>query len=94
MLAPVVVLLQERGNQMNKQEAYEQLHQAGFAGAEISGLLYLCEKYIDEQAKREECLILRRLEFVRWLVRTGRLTEQVGREKEPVQEHEGSPQPA
>ena len=61
---------------MNKQEAYEQLRQAGFAGAEISWLLQLREKYIAEQAKHEEYLILRRLEFVRWLVQTGRLTEE------------------
>jgi hypothetical protein len=78
---------------MNKQEAYEQLHQAGFAGTEISWLLQLREKYVAEQAKREDFAILRRLEFVRWLVRTGRLTEQTVREAEPAQEREGSPQP-
>ena len=76
---------------MNKQEAYKQLHQAGFAEIEIYWLLQFREKHVAEQAKREEFAILRRLEFVRWLVRTGRLTEQTVRESEPVQEREGSP---
>ena len=76
---------------MNKQEAYGQLHQAGFRGAEIYWLFQLREQYVAEQAKRQEALILRRLEFVRWLVRTGRLTEQTVREWEPVEEREVSP---
>lgn len=79
---------------MNRREAYEQLHQAGFAGTEIYWLLQLREKYVAEQARCEEFAILRRLEFVRWLVRTGRLTEQTVREQEPAQEHEGPLQKA
>ena len=71
---------------MNKQEAYEQLHQAGFSRTEIYYLLHLREKYVTEQAKREEVDIFRRLEFVRWLLRTGRLTEQTVREREPAEE--------
>jgi hypothetical protein len=51
---------------MNKQEAYGQLYQAGFSGTEIYWLLQLREQYVAEQAKRQESLILRRLEFVRW----------------------------
>jgi hypothetical protein len=73
---------------MNTQEAYGHLYQAGFSGREISSLLKLRERYVAEQAKREEVLILRRLEFVRWLVRTGRLTEQTVREEERVKERE------
>jgi hypothetical protein len=67
---------------MNKQEASGQLHQAGFSGTEIDWLLQLREQYVAQQAKRQESVILRRLEFVRWLVRTGRLTEQTVRERE------------
>jgi hypothetical protein len=78
---------------MNKQEAYGPLYQAGFSGTEISWLLQLREQYVAQQAKRQESVILRRLEFVRWLVRTGRLTEQTVREAEPAEECEGSPQP-
>jgi uncharacterized protein Smg (DUF494 family) len=77
----------ERRIMMNKQEAYGQLHQAGFSRTEIYYLLQLREKYVAEQAKREEVTIFRRLEFVRWLVRTGRLTEQTVREREPAEEH-------
>lgn len=73
---------------MNKQEAYGQLFQAGFTGPEIYWLLHLREQYVAEQAKRQESVILRRLEFVRWLVRTGRLTEHTVREWEPVEERE------
>jgi hypothetical protein len=77
---------------MNKQEAYVQLYQAGFSGTEIYYLLQLREKYVAEQAKSEEVATLRRLEFVRWLLRTGRLTEQSVREAEPAEEREGFPQ--
>ena len=75
---------------MNRREAYEQLHRAGFAGTEIYWLLRLREKYVAEQAKREEVAIIRRLEFVRWLLRTGTLTEWVVREQEPAHQREGS----
>ena len=78
---------------MNKQEAYMQLYQAGFRGTEIYSLLQLRGRYVTEQAKRQESVILRRLEFVRWLLRTGRLTEQTVREAEPGEEREGSPHP-
>jgi hypothetical protein len=66
---------------MNTQEAYGQLYQAGFSGRQISSLLKLRKRYAAEQARREAFLILRRLEFVRWLLRTGRLTEQTVRER-------------
>ena len=69
---------------MNKQEAYGQLYQAGFRGAEIKWLFHLHERFVAEQTQREEALILRRLEFIRWLVRTGRLTEQTVKEEELV----------
>jgi hypothetical protein len=83
-----VDIVQERETviMMNKQEAYGQLYQAGFSGTEIYWLLQLREQYVAEQAKRQESLILRRLEFVRWLVQTGRLTEQTVREREADEE--------
>ncbi len=77
---------------MNKQEAYQQLYQAGFTGAQIFWLLRLREQYVAQQTKRQEWIILRRLEFVRWLVRTGRLTEHTVRQREPAEEHEGLPE--
>lgn len=39
--------------------------------------LPLCTRDATEQAEREEMALIRRLQFVRWLVRTGKLTEQV-----------------
>jgi hypothetical protein len=42
---------------------------------------------------KQEAIILRRLEFVHWLVQTDRLTEQTTREWESVEEREVSPQP-
>ncbi len=77
---------------MDEQEAYNRLRQAGFAEREIYYLLLLRRWYAAEQAKLEQCATFRRLQFVRWLVRTGRLTEQIARE--PVEEHEDSTQPA
>ena len=70
---------------MNKQEAYEQLHQAGFTGTEIYWLLQLRERYVAEQARRQEAAMFARLRFIRWLLRTGRLTEQATRQEEPVE---------
>ena len=74
---------------MDEQEACNRLRQAGFAEREIYYLFLLRRGYAAEQAKLEECAMFRRLQFVRWLVRTGRLTEQIA--SEPV---EDSTQPA
>jgi hypothetical protein len=78
---------------MNQTEAYGQLYQAGFRGTEIDRLLQLREQYEAEKTQREVPLILRRLEFIRWLVRTGRLTEQTVREEELIKEREVFSQP-
>jgi hypothetical protein len=90
----VVAIFQEQEARirMNKQEAYGQLHQAGFSRTEIYYLFHLREHYVAKQAKREEVAIFRRLEFVRWLVRTGRLIEQTVRERESAEEREDFPQ--
>ena len=73
---------------MDEQEACNRLRQAGLAEREIYYLLLLRRWYAAEQAKLKQCATFRRLQFVRWLVRTGRLTEQITRE--PVEEHEDS----
>jgi hypothetical protein len=78
---------------MNQTEAYGQLYQAGFNGTQAYWFIRLRERYEAEQAKRQQALILRRLEFVRWLVLTGKLTEQTVREQEQVKEREAFSQP-
>jgi len=70
---------------MNKQEAYEQLYRAGFTGTQIFWLLRLREQYVAEEARRQEAVTFARLRFIRWLLRTGRLTEQTTRQEEPVE---------
>ena len=69
---------------MNEQEACERLRQAGIAEGGIAQLLRLRRMYHAEEAKLEELAAFRRLQFVRWLVRTGRLTEQEVEERKPV----------
>jgi hypothetical protein len=69
---------------MDEQEASKRLRQAGIAERAISQLLQLRRKYNAEEAKLEELAAFRRLQFVRWLVRTGRLTEQGAEERKPV----------
>jgi hypothetical protein len=79
---------------MDEKEARERLRQAGFAGREIYHLLQLRKAYAAQQAEREQSAMFRRLQFVRWLVRTGRLSEHVVRQQEAAQEQQGVPQPA
>ncbi len=58
----------------NRNEDGEILRKASFTGAEIAQLKRLRQTYVEHKgrlARAEE----RRLEFVRWLVTTGRLTE-------------------
>jgi hypothetical protein len=63
-------------NQMDQQEACARLRQAGFTESEIGQLSRLRRNY----AEQEIAQVLadhRRLEFARWLVTTGRLTDQI-----------------
>jgi hypothetical protein len=76
---------------MNKQEAYEQLQRAGFTGAQVYWLLRLREQYIAQQAKRQAVATFAHLRFIRWLLRTGRLTEQTTRQEEPVEADRRAP---
>ena len=61
---------------MNYKEDIQILHEAGFTEAEIRRLCELRRKPAEE-GKYLELVDYRRLEFVRWLVATGKLTEQV-----------------
>lgn len=53
------------------------LRQAGFGELAISRLRRLRRMYLAERDRRESLALYHRLQFVRWLVRTGKLTEQV-----------------
>ncbi len=77
-----IVLFRPKSNEDALREACRQLRWAGFAEREISQLLHLRKRYATQQAGWEDVMIFRRLEFVRWLVKTGRLTEQTVREGE------------
>ena len=60
----------------NRKEDGEILRKARFTGAEIAQLKRLRQTYVEHVGRltrAEE----RRLEFVRWLVTTGRLTERL-----------------
>jgi hypothetical protein len=61
---------------MGNKEDMQILHEAGFTGAEIRRLSEL-RGTLAEEGKYLELADHRRLEFVRWLVATGKLTEQV-----------------
>jgi hypothetical protein len=52
------------------------LRQAGLSEPEISRLEHFRQRYAAEQDKLDDAAF-RRLRFVRWLVETGKLTEQI-----------------
>jgi hypothetical protein len=53
------------------------LRQAGFGAFEVRRLCLLRHRYAAERDERERLAEYRRLLFMRWLVATGKLTEQV-----------------
>lgn len=61
---------------MNYKEDIQVLREAGFTEAGIRRLSEL-RRTLAEEGKYLELVDYRRLEFVRWLVATGKLTEQV-----------------
>jgi hypothetical protein len=61
---------------IGNKEDIQILREAGFSGAEIRHLNEL-RRTLTEECKYMELADYRRLEFVRWLVATGKLTEQV-----------------
>ena len=63
-------------NQIDQQNPCEPLRAVGFTEAEIENLERLRRAY-REKSSWLTCAEERRLAFVRWLVTTGRLTEQV-----------------
>ena len=58
------------------QETYDLLYQAGFTASEIDRLEKLRQEYAENKHDHMS-ETYRRLEFVRWLVTTGKLTEQI-----------------
>lgn len=63
-------------NQMNYKEALELLRKAGFTAPEIERLCRLRRDYVESEMDQAP-VDQRRLEFVRWLVVTGKLTDQI-----------------
>jgi hypothetical protein len=73
---PIALKKEKYMNQIDRQDPCELLRTAGFTEAEIEYLERLRRAYRENRSgltPAEE----RRLAFVRWLVTTGRLTEQV-----------------
>jgi hypothetical protein len=61
---------------MGYKEDHKILRKAGFTVAEMNRLSKL-RRNLAEEGKYQELVDYRRLQFVRWLVSTGKLTEQV-----------------
>lgn len=61
---------------MDRKDDREILRKGGFAEREIQRLSQL-RQYHTERAKLQERVDQRRLEFIRWLVTNGRLSEQI-----------------
>lgn len=64
-------------NQMNHEEGVVMLHRSGFSAQEIDRLCRLRRVYADKSEMDQAALDLRRLQFARWLVETGKLTDQL-----------------
>ena len=63
-------------SEMNSSESCESLLEVGFTPEQIEQLSKFRQVYA-ERERQQSAVEQRRLEFVRWLVTTGRLTEQV-----------------
>ena len=63
---------------MGHKEDREILRKAGFTEAQMNRLSKL-RRNLAEEGKYQELIDYRRLQFVRWLVTTGKLTEEVFR---------------
>ena len=61
---------------MGHKDDREMLRKAGITEAEIDRLSKL-RRNLAEEGKYQELIDYRRLQFVRWLVSTGKLTEQI-----------------
>jgi len=60
----------------DRKEDRELLRKNGFDEAEVNSLSRLRKDY-NEQERRETIAERRRFEFIRWLISTGKLTDQV-----------------
>ncbi len=63
-------------NQMDYKQVFEMLYRAGFSVPEINRLYRFRRNYRESEMDRP-LVDRRRLEFVRWLVVTGRLTDYI-----------------
>jgi hypothetical protein len=61
---------------MGYKEDREILRKAGFTEAEMNRLSKL-RRNLAESGRNQELIDYRRLQFIRWLVNTGKLTEQL-----------------
>ena len=61
---------------MDRKEDRELLRKSGFAEDEVIQLSKL-RKHYSEKEVQQAAITHRRLEFIRWLVNTGKLTEQI-----------------
>jgi len=61
---------------MDRKEDRDMLRKSGFAENEMDQLSRL-RKYYAEKEKQQAAMTHRRMEFVRWLVSTGKLTDQI-----------------
>jgi hypothetical protein len=64
-------------NQMNHEEAVAMLHRSGFSTQEINRLCRLRRAYANRGEMDQAALDIRHLLFARWLVETGKLTDQL-----------------
>jgi hypothetical protein len=64
-------------NQINHEEELVMLLKLGFSVQEIGRLRRLRRAYAKKSEMDQATLDPRRLEFVRWLVKTGKLTDQL-----------------
>ncbi len=72
---------------MGNKEDQEMLRKAGFTEAELN-LLSKLRRNLAEECQYIEHEVFYRLLFVRWLVQTGRLTEQIVEAKEGKHQQE------
>jgi len=61
---------------MDRKDDRDILRKGGFVDGEVQRLSKLRQDYA-EREKREEMADLRRMEFIRWLVTNGRLSDQI-----------------
>ncbi|GHO84700.1 hypothetical protein [Dictyobacter formicarum] len=61
---------------MDRYEDREILRKGGFAENEVVQLSKLRKDY-SEREKRQAQIVKRRMEFIRWLVSTGKLSDQI-----------------